>query len=40
MKKIIRKLVKYFLNIYLCARRCCYRIVLRKNGVCKFCKLK
>ena len=40
MKNIIRYLIKYFLSVNLCNRKCCYRVVTRKNGVCKFCKLK
>ena len=40
MKKIIKILVKRFLNINLCTRDYCYRVVTRKNGVCENCKCK
>ena len=40
MQLIIRKLLKHFLDLYLCNREKCYRVVMRKNGVCCFCKIK
>ena len=40
MKNIIKIITHYFINTNLCNRKCCYRIVTRKNGVCDFCKTK
>jgi len=40
MKSIIKRLVSYFLQVNLCNRIKCYRVVTRKNGVCEHCKRK
>ena len=40
MKNIVKYLIRYFLSVNLCNRIHCYRVVTRKNGVCKNCKLK
>ena len=39
-RKIIKFLMKKFVDVNLCNRKNCYRIVTRKNGVCDFCKQK
>lgn len=40
MKNIVKYLVRYFLSVNLCNRTHCYRVVMRKNGVCEICKCK